>query len=167
MPPEQARYDAGRGLWLRGDGRGGFNALSGDASGVKIYGEQRGAALSDFDHDGRLDLAVGQNGAETKFSGMSAGQPGLRVRFIGPPGNPDALGAAMRVVAGQASGPLREVQAGSGHFSQNSFEQVLSRVPKPTALWICWPGGKTVQIEVKEIQIELIIGPEGRLNPRH
>ncbi len=164
MPPEQARYDAGRGVWLRGDGQGSFNPQSAEESGIKVYGEQRGAALCDFDHDGRLDLAVGQNGAETKLYKNLRGHPGLRVRLSGPAGNPDALGAAMRVVTGQSLGPVREVQAGSGHFSQNGFEQILSSSQKPTGVWIRWPGGKTVQIEIKESDKELFAGPEGRIN---
>jgi hypothetical protein len=57
------------------------------------------------------------------------------------------------------------VQAGSGHFSQSSFEQVIASVPRPTALWIRWPGGKTLQVEVKDTETELFIGPEGKKNP--
>jgi enediyne biosynthesis protein E4 len=64
---QTSRYDAGRGLCLRGDGRGNFTALSGDESGIKIYGEQTAALLKDFDADGKLDLAVTQKNAETKF----------------------------------------------------------------------------------------------------
>jgi hypothetical protein len=64
---QTSRYDAGRGLWLRGDGRGNFTALSGVESGIKIYGEQTGVLLKDFDGDGRLDLAVRQQDADTKF----------------------------------------------------------------------------------------------------
>jgi len=163
MPPEQARYDAGCGLLLRGDGRGGFIALSPEESGIKVYGEQRGAALCDFDHDGRLDLTVGQNGAETRLFKNIRGRPGLRVRLTGPPGNPDALGTAMRIITGKTMGPLREVQAGSGHFSQNSLEQVFSISQKPTALWIRWPGGKTTQIEVSETETQLLADPKGRI----
>src|SRR6185369_10281326 len=37
--PEVPRLDAGRGLWLRGDGSGKLRAMSGQESGVKIYGE--------------------------------------------------------------------------------------------------------------------------------
>ena len=37
--PEEWRHDAGRGLWLRGDGQGGFKAVSGQESGVAVYGE--------------------------------------------------------------------------------------------------------------------------------
>ena len=67
VDPQTSRYDAGRGLWLRGDGRGNFTALSGDESGVKIYGEQTGVLLKDVNGDGKLDLAVRQQNADTKF----------------------------------------------------------------------------------------------------
>jgi hypothetical protein len=60
-------YDAGRGLYLRGDGRGNFTPLSARESGIAIYGEQRGAAACDFDHDGRIDLVVTQHGAATRL----------------------------------------------------------------------------------------------------
>ena len=39
--PEMPRCDAGRGLWLRGDGTGKLTAVSGQESGIKVYGEQR------------------------------------------------------------------------------------------------------------------------------
>jgi len=46
------RLDAGRGLWLRGTGGGKLEAVPGQKSGILVYGEQRGAALCDFDGDG-------------------------------------------------------------------------------------------------------------------
>lgn len=67
VPEQEPRLDAGRGLILKGDGKGNFIPVSGTESGVKIYGEQRGAAFSDFNMDGKVDMAVSQNGAETKL----------------------------------------------------------------------------------------------------
>src|SRR5439155_23221206 len=64
---ETSRHDAGTGLLLLGDGRGGFRALGPREAGIAIYGEQRGCAVCDYDADGRTDLAVTQNGAETKL----------------------------------------------------------------------------------------------------
>jgi hypothetical protein len=167
VPPEQARYDAGCGLLLRGDGKGGFSALSVEQSGIQVYGEQRGAALCDFDHDGRCDLVVGQNGAETKVFRNIGQRQGLRVRLKGPQNNPDALGAAIRAVTSKSIGPLREVQAGSGHFSQNSFEQVFSRSETPSAVWIRWPGGKKMQLEIMPTDTELFVDSEGKRMPSH
>ena len=83
LPQSGGRQDAGRGLWLRGTGGGKLEAVPGQKSGILVYGEQRGAALCDFDGDGRVDLAVSQNGAETKLYQNVLGKPGLRVRLAG------------------------------------------------------------------------------------
>jgi hypothetical protein len=112
VAPETSRNDAGRGLWLKGDGRGGLTAVPGQESGVKVYGEQRGAALCDYDGDGRIDLVVTQNGAETKLFHNVGAKPGLRVRLKGPSGNPHGIGAQLRLVCGQVAragqgGPCR------------------------------------------------------------
>ena len=53
-PPGVNRLDAGRPVsLLRGNGPGSFAPVPGQESGIKVYGEQRGAATADYDHDGR------------------------------------------------------------------------------------------------------------------
>jgi hypothetical protein len=136
------RHDAGRGLLLLGDGTGHLEAAGGQRSGITIYGEQRGAAYADYDGDGRLDLAVSQNGAPTRLFHNIGAEPGLRVRLVGPASNPMAIGAQLRLVYGSIRGPVREVQAGSGYWSQNGAIQILGKRGEPTSLWIRWPGGR-------------------------
>jgi hypothetical protein len=139
--PDDARADAGRGIWLRGDGRGNLRAVPGQESGVKVYGEQRGAALCDYDGDGRVDLVVTQNGAETKLYHNEGAKPGLRVRLKGAEGNPNGVGAQLRLDYGNGkSGPVREIQAGSGYWSQNSAVQVMGTPEPPTRIQVRWPG---------------------------
>ena len=156
---ETSRYDAGRGVWLRGDGRGQFEAVPGQVSGVKVYGEGRGSALCDYDADGRVDLVVGQNGAETKLYHNVGAKPGLRVRLAGPPGNPTGVGTVVRLRFGERWGPAREVHAGSGYWSQDSAVQVLGAPESPTAVWVRWPGGKTQETRIppgtREIKVEM------------
>ena len=143
------RYDAGRGLLLRGDGRGGLSAVPGATSGITVYGDQRGAAYADFDGDGRLDLAISQNSAETRLLRNQLATPGLRVRLVGPPSNPAAVGAQVRVVFGDADGPAREIQSGSGYWSQNGAVQVFGLAGTPTAVRVRWPGGAETVVPVR------------------
>jgi hypothetical protein len=155
--PAASRLDAGRGLWLTGDGHGRFQPIPSQQSGVRVYGEQRGAALGDFDRDGRIDLVVTQNGAATKLYHNVVAKPGLRVRLVGPAGNPSGVGAQLRLVDGESKGPVREIHAGSGYWSQDSAEQILSAPRQATALWVRWPGGKVTSVNLppaaKEVQI--------------
>ena len=163
MRPEEPRLDGGRGLWLRGDGTGKLVALSANVSGVTIHGEQRGSALCDFNGDGRVDLAVAQNRATTKLFRNEGARPGLRVRLNGPAGNPDAIGAVVRLKYGERLGPAREIHAGSGYWSQDSNVQTFGLAVKPTALWIRWPGGKITTTDIPTIVREIVADPQGRL----
>ena len=152
------RHDAGRSLLLLGDGAGGLAPVPGQRSGLIVYGEQRGAAYADFDGDGRLDLAVTQNGAATRLFRNASAIPGLRVRLVGPAGNPTGIGSQIRLRYGGLDGPVREVQAGSGYWSQNGAVQVLGRAGEPTGLWIRWPGGREQMVPLAPGQAEVTVG---------
>lgn len=143
--PETPRLDGGRGLWLRGDGRGGFRGVEGQVSGIRVPGEQRGAALADFDEDGRVDLAVAQNGGPTMLFRNQSARPGLRVRLEGPPSNRGGIGAQVALVYPDGRGPVREVHAGSGYWSEDALTLVLGTRGTPKAIWVRWPGGHVTE----------------------
>jgi hypothetical protein len=151
------RHDEGRSLLLHGDGKGGLTPVAGQRSGLLVYGDQRGAAYSDFNGDGRLDLVVSQNGAATRLFVNQTAKPGLRVRVAGPPSNPDGVGTQVRVMYGDRGGPVREVQAGSGFLSQNSAVQLFGLSGTPTAVWVRFPGGKTTTVPVSPEQRDLTV----------
>jgi hypothetical protein len=157
------RLDAGRGLWLRGAGNGNLTAMPGQESGVKVYGEQRGAALCDYDGDGRVDLVVTQNGTETKLYHNERAKPGLRVRLKGRDGNPAGINAQLRLVFGQTKGPIREVHAGSGYWSQDSVVQVLATPQAPDQIWVRWSGGKSATLPVPKGAAEVELDWGGTL----
>jgi len=149
VQPFTTRNDAGRGLWLRGDGHGALSPVPGQESGLLIYGDQRGAAVADFDLDGRVDLAVSQNAFETKLFRNVRAKPGLRVRLLGPPHNPNAIGALIRLGFGERLGPAREVRAGAGYWSQDSPVQVLGFAAPPDFIQVRWPDGLVSRTAVR------------------
>ena len=140
--PAESRMDAGCGLWLRGTGRGGFRTVPANQSGFGIYGEGRGSAVCDYDHDGRLDLIVTQYQGPTKLFRNRKANPGIRIRLQGPARNPQAIGAGARLKYSDGTrGPLHEVSLGTGYLSQDSNEFILG-TPKPVSeIEIHWPDG--------------------------
>lgn len=161
--PGADRHDAGRGLWLRGDGTGSFTPIPGHISGVTVYGDQRGAAVSDYDGDGRIDLAVSQNGARTLLFHNERATPGLRVRLVGSETNPDAIGAMVRIGYAGGRGPARELQAGAGYWSSNGLVQVFGTPRNPTVVWVRWPGGDVTETTIETGMRDVTIGRDGAL----
>ena len=155
---ELGRLDAGRGLWLKGDGQGGLTVQSGEESGVRVYGEQRGSALGDYDGDGRVDLVTTQNGGETRLYRNLGGKAGLRVKLVGDGGNGVGFGAVVRVGREGSWGPAREVHGGGGYWSQDSAVQIMARPEDASEVLVRWPGGKTTRTPVppgaREIEIK-------------
>src|SRR5437773_1129537 len=155
---ETPRYDAGRGLLLVGRGDGTLAPVPGQVSGITVYGDQRGAAFADYDGDGRLDLAISQNGAETKLYHNEHARPGVRVRLVGGAANPHAIGALLRIVYEGSRGPAREVHGGSGYWSEDGAIQVLGveADKRPVAVWVRWPGGRETQVPLEAGAREVI-----------
>ncbi len=162
-PKATSRLDAGRGLWLKGNGTGEFKSTPGQETGIKVYGEQRGAALGDYDRDGRVDLVVTQNGGATKLYRNTGAKPGLRVRLIGPNGNPLGIGASIRIIYKNGPGPAREIHAGSGYWSQDSAVQIMGLREKPVGISVRWPGGKVTNSDLPKKVREITIDWKGNI----
>ncbi len=160
---ETARNDAGRSLWLRGDGTGNLVPVAGQESGIIVYGEQRGAAFGDYDKDGRIDIAISQNGAQTKLYHNIGAKPGLRIQLVDSNGNIGGIGATIRIKYTNHYGPAREIHAGSGYWSQDSMIQVLGLQEEVKGIWVRWPGGKITETKILNIVNEITLNPEGRI----
>ena len=144
------RFDNGAGLVLLGDGKGAFRPLTLSESGVAMRGDQRGAAVADFDGDGRVDVAVGQNGGATQLWRNATARPGLRVRLDGGRTNPDGIGAWVRLEFESGRlGAARAVRSGSGYWSTDAAMTVLALPERARALMVRWPSGREDRVELK------------------
>jgi enediyne biosynthesis protein E4 len=155
----QPRVDAGRGMVLLGDGQGNFTPMSGTESGIKIYGEQRGAAFADFNKDGKTDLAVSQNAGELKIFRNMTENRGIRITLHGPPSNENAVGSALRLIYDDGNkGPRREIQSGSGYWSQNSYTQVLGVGKRiAVAIEVRWFDGTVQEVPLESDRMDYLI----------
>ena len=112
----------------------GFLEVTG-LTGLDVDGDGRGFAHFDYDHDGRVDLAlVNLNRPFFQlFHNELPKQPFVAVRLVGSTSNRDAIGA--RVQVGEVT---QELRAGEGFGSQNS----LTLFFPPGKLEVLWPSGK-------------------------
>jgi hypothetical protein len=162
---EDARMDAGRGLLLLGDGHGAFKPVPGQVSGIAVYDQQRGCAVADYDGDGRMDLVVAQNRAATRLFHNRSARPALRVRLAGPPANPWAIGATVRLKSGQQLGPAWEIHAGGGYWSQDSSTLLLAGPESAQTVQVRWPGGALTEVSVPAGSRDLVLRPDGSIQP--
>ena len=139
------RFSGGLGGWLRGDGRGGFQAVPPRESGFIVPGDAEALVLLDVNADGRPDAVVSRQGEPllAYVNRHDKGRP-LAVRLEGLPGNPTAVGA--RVTLQRASGAVAtaEVHAGSGYASQSAPALFFgSGEDAPVRIVVRWPDGAT------------------------
>jgi hypothetical protein len=87
----------------------------------------------------------------------------LRVRLHGPAGNPDGIGAQVRLSFGERFGPTREIHAGSGYWSQDSSAIVFGLSGAPTKIWVRWPGGKVTEAAIPANAKEISVDAEGKV----
>lgn len=150
LRPSIPRLDGGSGLCLYGRGDGSFSPVSPHHAGIRIPGEQRSAAVADFNRDGRPDLAVSQNNGPIRLFQNQTAAPGLQILLQGPPKNPDAIGAQIQLRNGNDRSPTaaHEIHAGSGFRSQDSPSILLPRPTPPYEIHVLWPGGNESQFSI-------------------
>lgn len=133
----------------RNDGNGAF--LPQTESIVANTGKSYGTATLDFDHDGRLDLAVANRGADEHWQLFrNEGQTGHRVSFrlTGTGGNPQAIGATITFTDNLGRVHSDEVHAGHGWTSQSSPTLTfgLGEAESIVGGRITWPSGLVQEI---------------------
>ena len=134
-----------RNVFLRNDGRGGFDDVSG-AVGLDLDQDGRSFAVLDVDRDGDPDLAVmaARQAPQLRLFRNDFAPRGasLAIRLVGTESNRDAIGARV-VVETDVVRRVKIVQAGSGFLSQHSKELLFGLGPsrRIVKLTVVWPSG--------------------------
>jgi tetratricopeptide (TPR) repeat protein len=135
-----------RNVFLRNDGHGGFDDVSG-AVGLDLDQDGRSFAVIDIDRDGDPDLVVmaARQAPQLRVfrNDLAAGGTSLSVRLVGTASNRDAIGARVSIETDRLR-RTKIVQAGSGFLSQHSRELLfgLGQSQQVQKLTIEWPSGR-------------------------
>ncbi|HEX3118407.1 MAG TPA: CRTAC1 family protein [Candidatus Acidoferrum sp.] len=104
----------------------------------------RGVAFADFDNDGYVDVLVANNGDPPTLLHNNALHKSHFVNFklIGTKSNRDALGARIKITAGNTS-QVREIAGGGSYLSQSDLRANFGLADAATVstVEITWPSG--------------------------
>ena len=149
---------------------GTFSDVSG-AVGLDFVEDGRSFALSDFDHDGRVEVFLkNRNAPQLRLlrNVIADLPPSIGFRLRGTRSNRDAIGAIVTVRT-DFGRQRRAVQAGSGFLSQHSKELLfgLGDTKGPVEASVRWPSGLVQELHGLPLNHRVWVdeGAEPRLEP--
>jgi enediyne biosynthesis protein E4 len=111
---------------------------------VTIPHAGRGAAFGDFDNDGDVDVAVNNVHEPPNLYRLDTNRAAswTEIELIGTKSNRSAIGARVRIVAGDVA-LVREVVGGGSYFSQNDLRihAGLGAATRIDRVEVRWPNG--------------------------
>jgi len=120
----------------------------------------RGLAVADFDHDGRLDVAISSLGRPAVLLRNTTSRTGnwISLRAQGSKSNARGMGATVRITTGSTV-QVRELNNGASYLSANDVRLHVGVGNAKTIdrLEILWPGGHRQTLEHLAVNQLLIV----------
>jgi hypothetical protein len=132
-----------RKVLFRNNGDGTFTDVA-FVNGADRTEDGRGLSVFDYDRDGQPDLMLRNYRQPAELLRNQGGRNHwIEISLVGVRSNRDAVGARLRLRAGDRSA-TRQVSAGSGYLSGQSFVQHfgLGAATRADALDVDWPSGE-------------------------
>jgi hypothetical protein len=158
-------------LLFRNLSNGRFEEVSEAAGpGVTLPGGSHGSATSDYDNDGDVDILISNNNEAPQLLRNDGGNRGnsVQIRLVGTRSNRSAIGARVRVIAGDRA-RTQEVSSGQSFLSHSDVRLHFGLGPSGTvdAVEIRWPSGLSERFtNLAANQIVVIQEAEGILTSR-
>lgn len=160
-----------RNLAFRNQGEWDFDEV-GAAWGLGEEVISYGAALSDLDRDGDLDLVVNHLGATARvYRNRSDEGNAILVQLVGVRSEPSGLGARVEVTLAEGSRLVRYLSSASGFMSADEalLHFGLGRAERVSELRVLWPSGcvqRFANLEVNRLYTVVESGDELRAPQR-
>lgn len=141
--PETGRMDGGVSLLLLGDGKGNFNPVWPEESGILISGDATALTVTDLNGDGRPDLVAAVNDS-SPAAFLNRSQERL---FTISTSGAKMIGGRVILRFSDDTSRLAEVYAGHGYLSQSPADVTFGTGERtPIELVVHWPdGSRSVQ----------------------
>ena len=156
-PPK--RTDAGGAASLPPSATRFVNVSSKSGDGPLVKRSARGAAFDDLDNDGDIDVVIlNSRKGPTIMRNDSARGNWLQVRLAGTRANRDAIGARVKLFAGDLT-LVDEVHSGRGYQSDygRRLHFGLGKREKIDQVEVHWPGGRTNVVAAPRLNAVLTV----------
>ncbi len=154
---ETGKMAGGLSILLLGNGKGQFQPVWPQQSGLVVAGDAKGLATADLNLDGWADFVVSVNNAtpalfQNQLGARNSEHRSLSVTLRGQGGNGKAIGARVTARTQSGSEQTAEVHAGGGYLSQSSSQLFFGHltVDPIATLQVRWPDGTSSQHPINE-----------------
>ena len=141
----------GLGQLLLGDGKGFFQPIGADISGIKISGDATTLTSNDFNGDGMVDFLVGVNNDRYKLF-INRGEKGtVKIRLSDYPKSRNFAGSKIKIHYNDGRLQLHQLTIGGGYLSQSAPIIFVGDKNNISKIIVKWSDGIENELSVESM----------------